>query len=60
MSEGISLIGATPVSFGLVTTPQLHWLTQRYNKLRETDPEAFQKVVKSDYTDAWVTYFLDF
>lgn len=35
---GLQAIGVTPINFGLVTTPQLHWLTQRCNELRSKDP----------------------
>lgn len=37
--EGIESLGAKVVDFGLVTTPQLHWLVRNYNqKPREFEP----------------------
>ena len=60
VSHGISLIGSQPVNFGEVTTPQLHWLTQKYNQLKETEPLAYQKIRSTDFNEAWAHYFHDF
>jgi phosphoacetylglucosamine mutase len=69
VSQGISLIGSQPVSFGEVTTPQLHWLTQKYNNVMETqyyndvnekDPLAYQKIRSTDFNEAWAQYFYEF
>ncbi|TNV80721.1 hypothetical protein FGO68_gene10832 [Halteria grandinella] len=63
VSQGITLIGACPVNYGLVTTPQLHWLTQRCNELRMAMPgdgEVHGKVKKEDFNEAWARYFKEF
>ena len=69
VSQGISLIGSQPVNFGVVTTPQLHWLTQKYNNVMETqyyndvnekDPLAYQKIRSTDFNEAWAHYFYNF
>ena len=60
VSQGISLIGSQPVNFGEVTTPQLHWLTQKYNSLKEADPLAYQNIRSTDFNEAWANYFYNF
>ena len=56
VSQGITLIGVEPVNFGLVTTPQLHWLTQRCNELRQADPinaDVHLQIKQADFNQAW-------
>ncbi len=57
VAQGIELIGAEPLNFGLVTTPQLHWLTQRCNQLRASDPEAHKKIHARDFNEEWARNF---
>jgi phosphoacetylglucosamine mutase len=60
VTQGISLIGAHPINFGLVTTPQLHWLTQKFNQVKDQEPEAYKSIKPSDFNEAWAHYFFEF
>jgi|LauGreDrversion4_2_1035121.scaffolds.fasta_scaffold1219248_2 phosphomannomutase len=60
VSQGITLIGAQPINFGQVVTPQLHWLTQRFNELKATNPLAYKDIKATDFNEAWAAYYHDF
>lgn len=49
--QGVDLTGSNPKNFGLVTTPQLHFLVQSNGELGdgEVDPDEVDKDLYSDF-----------
>ena len=57
LRNGITLIGCNSINFGLVTTPQLHFLTEKGNNLGE---ERYSEIKADDYSEFFAKQYKEF
>lgn len=49
--KGVEALGGQVVDFGLVTTPQLHWVVAAHNAGREATLEAYYKTISGAFAE---------
>ena len=50
--EGVQALGGEVVDYGVVTTPQLHWVVRRANEGKEASVDSYYKTLSSAFSRA--------